>query len=91
MCGLERANGALQNGIQGGENPSAKNRPREKPMAVRPKPTVTSFLSPKEKRAAIEMALEGGMRPAEVFRAVLANVYGPTQRDESWWWSGESE
>jgi len=26
------------------------------------------------------MALEGGMEPAEVFKAVVANVYGPTER-----------
>jgi|GEM_PF-3314485 len=37
-------------------------------------------LSPKEKKAAIDMALEGGMEPADVFRAVTANVYGSTKR-----------
>jgi hypothetical protein len=42
--------------------------------------SVTVHLTPKEKKAAISMALEGGMEPAEVFKAVTANVYGATAR-----------
>ena len=43
-------------------------------------PSISDHLTPKEKKAAIEMALEGGMEPAEVFKAVTANVYGATER-----------
>jgi hypothetical protein len=42
--------------------------------------SITDHLSAKEKKAAIDMALEGGMEPAEIFKAVLANVYGATKR-----------
>lgn len=49
-------------------------------MAASRKPTVTDFLSPQERRAAVEMALAGDMKPAEVFKAVTANVWGPTER-----------
>jgi len=42
--------------------------------------SVTDHLTPKEKKAAIEMALEGGMEPAEIFKAVTANVFGATER-----------
>jgi hypothetical protein len=44
------------------------------------KPTVTDHLTPREKKGAIEAALAGGMEPAEVFKAVLQNVYGVTKR-----------
>jgi hypothetical protein len=44
------------------------------------KPSVTQHLSEKEKKGAIEAALKGGMEPAEVFKAVLQNVYGVSQR-----------
>ena len=40
----------------------------------------SDYLSSKEKKAAIEMALEGGMEPADVFRAITANVFGSTAR-----------
>src|SRR5271163_2313828 len=42
--------------------------------------SITDHLTRKEKLAALEMALEGGMEPAEVFKAVTANVYGATER-----------
>ena len=42
--------------------------------------SVTGHLTPKEKQAAIAMALEGGMEPKEIFRAVTANVYGSAAR-----------
>jgi len=42
--------------------------------------SITDHLSRKEKLAAIEMALEGGMEPAEIFKAVTANVFGATER-----------
>jgi len=42
--------------------------------------SLTDHLSSKEKQAAIDMAVQGGMEPAEVFRAVTANVYGATKR-----------
>lgn len=44
------------------------------------KPSVTDHLSDKEKKGAVEAALAGGMEPAEVFKAVLQNVYGVGQR-----------
>jgi hypothetical protein len=40
------------------------------------KPSQTDLLSTQEKKAALEAALKGGMDPAEVFAAVLQNVYG---------------
>jgi hypothetical protein len=49
-------------------------------MAVSPKPSVVDFLSPQERRSAIDMALEGGLDAAEIFKAVTANVWGPTER-----------
>jgi hypothetical protein len=42
--------------------------------------SITDHLTPKEKKAALEMALEGGMEPAEIFKVVTANVYGSTER-----------
>ena len=42
--------------------------------------SIIDALTPKEKKAAIDMALEGGMEPAEVFKAVTHNVYGATAR-----------
>jgi hypothetical protein len=44
------------------------------------KDSVTAHLTPREKRAAIDMALEGGMEPADIFKAITANVFGPTER-----------
>jgi len=42
--------------------------------------SATEWLTTSEKKSAIEMALAGGMEPVEILRAVLANVYGPTER-----------
>jgi len=44
------------------------------------KPTITDHLTLSEKKGAIEAALAGGMEPAEVFKAVLQNVYGVNKR-----------
>jgi hypothetical protein len=44
------------------------------------KASQTDYLSPQEKKGAIEAALKGGMEPAEVFEAVLQNVYGIDKR-----------
>jgi hypothetical protein len=44
------------------------------------KPSVSEHLTEKEKRAAVEAALAGGMEPAEIFKAILQNVYGTNER-----------
>jgi hypothetical protein len=44
------------------------------------KPSQTDYLTPQEKKGAIDAALKGGMEPAEVFKAVLQNVYGLNER-----------
>jgi hypothetical protein len=44
------------------------------------KPRISENLSEKEKRAAVEAALAGGMEPAEIFKAILQNVYGTNER-----------
>jgi hypothetical protein len=44
------------------------------------KPSVTQYLSEREKRGAIEAALKGGLEPKEVFEAILKNVYGVAER-----------
>jgi hypothetical protein len=44
------------------------------------KPSQTDDLTPQEKRGAIDAALKGGMEPAEIFAAVLQNVYGIDKR-----------
>jgi hypothetical protein len=44
------------------------------------KQNISEILSEKEKRAAVEAALAGGMTSAEIFRAVLQNVYGVNKR-----------
>jgi hypothetical protein len=44
------------------------------------KPSVTQYLSEREKRGAIEAALKGGLEPKEVFEAILKNVYGVAKR-----------
>lgn len=43
-------------------------------------PSVTDHLSEKEKRGAVESALAGGMEPVEVFKAVLAGIWGVNER-----------
>ena len=42
--------------------------------------SIANHLTQKEKQPAIEMAREGGMEPADVFKAVTANVYGAAER-----------
>ena len=44
------------------------------------KPSVSEHLTEKERRAAVEAALAGGMEPAEIFKAILQNVYGTNER-----------
>jgi hypothetical protein len=44
------------------------------------KSSIPEYLSEKEKKAALEAALAGGMEPAEIFRAILQNVYGGNER-----------
>jgi hypothetical protein len=44
------------------------------------KPSLSDHLTPSEKKGAIEAALKGGMDPAEVFKAVLQNVFGVSAR-----------
>ncbi len=46
------------------------------------KPSLADNLTQQEKRAAIEAALNGGMTAAEVFDAVLKNVYGVARRKQ---------
>src|SRR5260370_25215786 len=46
------------------------------------KPSISDHLTPREKKGAIEAALAGGMDPAEVFKAVLQNVYGVSKRKD---------
>ena len=44
------------------------------------KPSISAHLSQREKKGAVEAALAGGMEPAEVFKAVLQNVFGVSER-----------
>lgn len=44
------------------------------------KPSLSDHLTSSEKKGAIEAALKGGMEPAEVFKAVLQNVFGVSER-----------
>jgi hypothetical protein len=44
------------------------------------KQSASEHLTEKEKRAAVEAALAGGMEPAEIFKAILQNVYGTNER-----------
>src|SRR5713226_5016678 len=44
------------------------------------KPSLSDHLTPREKKGVIEAALAGGMEPAEVFKALLQNVFGISKR-----------
>lgn len=46
------------------------------------KNTAADYLSNKEKKGAIDAAIAGDMKPAEIFTAILQNVYGITKRKE---------
>jgi hypothetical protein len=54
------------------------------------KTSITEHLSAAERRGAIEAALKGGMEPADVFKAVLSNVYGVAERKKQIiYWGGK--